>query len=130
VARFADGWMTNKVTPEQFQQMWSRIQTMAREEGRDPAQLSSALYYNININEDRPAALEESKAFLDKYYTSHFSPPFVEGFTAAGSPEHCIQELKTYFAAGLDHVTLRMASWNQAGQLKRFLDEVAPHFPA
>ena len=27
---------------------------MAREEGRDPAKLGSALYHNININEDRP----------------------------------------------------------------------------
>jgi len=128
VARFADGWMTNKVTPEQFQQQWSRIQTMAREEGRDPAELESALYHNININEDRNAALAESKAFLDKYYTSNFSAKFVEGFTTAGSPQQCIEELKGYFAAGLDHITLRMTSWNQEGQLKRFLEEVAPAF--
>ena len=128
VARFADGWMTNKVTPEQFQQQWSRITTMAREEGRDPAKLRSALYHNININEDRNAALEESKAFLDKYYTSNFSAKFVEGFTTAGTPKQCIDDLKTYFAAGLDHITLRMTSWDQVGQLKRFLDEVAPAF--
>lgn len=128
VARFADGWMTNKVTPEQFQQQWLRITTMAREEGRDPAQLRSSLYHNLNVNEDRNAALAESKAFLDKYYTSNFSPQFVEGFTTAGPPEHCVAELRSYFEAGLDHITLRMTSWNQAGQLKRFLDDVAPHF--
>ncbi|MGH9786133.1 MAG: LLM class flavin-dependent oxidoreductase, partial [Terriglobia bacterium] len=128
VARFADGWMTNKVTPQQFRQQWSRIQTMAREEGRDPATLESALYHNLNVNEDRSAALAESKAFLDKYYTSNFSPKFVEGFTTAGSPQQCIQEFKNYFAAGLDHITLRMTSWNQAGQLKRFIEEVAPAF--
>jgi alkanesulfonate monooxygenase SsuD/methylene tetrahydromethanopterin reductase-like flavin-dependent oxidoreductase (luciferase family) len=130
VARFADGWMTNKVTPGQFQQQWSRIQAMAREEGRDPAALESALYHNLNVNEDRSAALAESKAFFDKYYTSNFSAKFVEGFTTAGSPKQCIEELKSYFASGLDHITLRMASWNQAGQMKRFLDEVAPTFSA
>lgn len=127
VARFADGWMTNKVTPEQFHEQWSRVKTMAREEGRDPAKLGSALYHNININEDRDAALAESKAFLDKYYTSNFSMKFVEGFTTAGSPQHCIEDFNRYFAAGLDHITLRMTSWNQRGQLKRFLEEVAPH---
>ena len=120
--------MTNKVTPEQFRQMWSRIKAIAPEEGRDPAKLRSALYHNININEDRQAALAESKAFLDKYYTSNFSAKFVEGFTTAGSPQQCIADLQTYFAAGLDHITLRMASWNQAGQLKRFIEEVAPAF--
>jgi alkanesulfonate monooxygenase SsuD/methylene tetrahydromethanopterin reductase-like flavin-dependent oxidoreductase (luciferase family) len=128
VARFADGWMTNKVTPEEFKTQWLRIQAMARDEGRDPANIGSALYHNININEDRKAALDESKAFLDKYYTSNFSMKFVEGFTTAGTPQQCIEELKAYFSAGLEHVTLRMTSWDQTGQLKRFLDEVAPAF--
>ncbi len=128
VARYADGWMTNKVSPEQFRQQWTRITAMAREEGRDPTKLGNALYHNINIQEDRRAALEESKAFLDRYYTSDFSATFVEGFTTAGDPKHCIQELKDYFNAGLQHITLRLTSWDQQGQFKRFLNEVIPAF--
>ena len=128
VARFADGWMTNKVTPEEFRSQWKRIQAMAREEGRDPVKMGSSLYHNINIKEDRKAALDESKAFLDKYYTANFSMKFVEGFTTAGTPNLCIEELRAYFAAGLDHITLRMTSWDQTGQLNRFLKEVAPAF--
>ena len=130
VARFADGWMTNKVTPEQFRRQWSRVTAMAREEGRDPSQLRSALYYNINVNQDRQAALDESKAFLNKYYSSNFSDQFVEGFVAAGPPERCIQDLQSYFDAGIDHISLRMASWDQAGQMRRFVNEVAPAFSA
>jgi alkanesulfonate monooxygenase SsuD/methylene tetrahydromethanopterin reductase-like flavin-dependent oxidoreductase (luciferase family) len=128
VARYADGWMTNKVSAEQFREQWARIFSMAKEEGRDPSTMGSALYHNININEDREAALRESKAFLDKYYTFNFSPGFVEGFTTAGSPERCCEELKSYFDAGLKHITLRMASWDQKGQLERFLNEVVPAF--
>ena len=128
VAKFADGWMTNKVTPEEFKAQWTRIQAMAKEEGRDPAHIGTALYHNINIKEDRQVALDESKAFLDKYYTSNFSMKFVEGFTTAGTPKQCIEELKAYFAAGIEHITLRMTSWDQTGQLQRFLQEVAPAF--
>lgn len=128
VARFADGWMTNKVTPEEFKSQWTRILSMAKEEGRDPSKIGSSLYHNINIKADRTAALNESKAFLDKYYTSNFSMKFVEGFTTAGNPQRCIDELKAYFSAGLEHITLRTTSWDQVGQLKRFLDEVAPAF--
>jgi alkanesulfonate monooxygenase SsuD/methylene tetrahydromethanopterin reductase-like flavin-dependent oxidoreductase (luciferase family) len=101
---------------------------MAREEGRDPSRLGSSLYHNITINENRQAALDESKAFLDKYYTANFSMKFVEGFTTAGSPKQCIDELQAYFDAGIEHITLRMTSWDQKGQLKRFLDEVVPAF--
>lgn len=126
VARLADGWMTNKVNPAQFRDQWSRILAIAEEEGRDPKSIGSSLYHNLNINEDRNAALQESKAFLDKYYTFNFSPAFVEGFTTTGSPKRCVEELNAYFEAGLDHIALRMASWDQQGQLKRFLAEVAP----
>jgi alkanesulfonate monooxygenase SsuD/methylene tetrahydromethanopterin reductase-like flavin-dependent oxidoreductase (luciferase family) len=130
VARYADGWMTNKVTPAQFRHQWGRITAMAGEEGRDAAKLGSALYHNININEDRQAALAESKTFLDTYYTANFTPAFVEGWTAAGSPTQCIEALHAFFNAGVQHVSLRMTSWDQRGQLKRFLNEVAPAFAA
>jgi alkanesulfonate monooxygenase SsuD/methylene tetrahydromethanopterin reductase-like flavin-dependent oxidoreductase (luciferase family) len=130
VARYADGWMTNKVTPAQFRQQWGQITTMAREEGRDPTTLGSSLYHNLHINEDRQAALAESKTFLDKYYTANFNPSFVEGWTAAGSPKQCIEELQAYFDAGVQHLSLRLTSWDQQGQLKRFLNEVAPAFAA
>jgi alkanesulfonate monooxygenase SsuD/methylene tetrahydromethanopterin reductase-like flavin-dependent oxidoreductase (luciferase family) len=126
VARYADGWMTNKVSPDEFRRQWARIGAMAREEGRDPARLGSALYHNININEDRAAALEESKKFLDAYYTSSFSPAFVEGWTVAGGPKQCVEQIRAYLDAGLGHIAFRLASWDQRGQLRRFLDEVAP----
>jgi alkanesulfonate monooxygenase SsuD/methylene tetrahydromethanopterin reductase-like flavin-dependent oxidoreductase (luciferase family) len=128
VARYADGWMTNKVAPDEFKRQWNRVLAMTREEGRDPAKLGNALYHNINIQSDRKAALAESKAFLDKYYTSNFSAAFVEGFTTAGTAKECIEELKNYFNAGLQHITLRLTSWDQQTQLRRFLEEVVPAF--
>jgi alkanesulfonate monooxygenase SsuD/methylene tetrahydromethanopterin reductase-like flavin-dependent oxidoreductase (luciferase family) len=126
VARYADGWMTNKLSPAEFAVQFGRIRAMAREEGRDPAVLGSALYHNINISEDRAAGLAEAKAFLDAYYSSKFTPQFVEQWTIAGSPKQCVEQLWAYFAAGLDHMALRLASWSQRAQLERFLAEVAP----
>ena len=126
VARYADGWMTNKLSPSEFAQQFGRIRAMAGEEGRDPAALGSALYHNININEDRDAALTEAKAFLDAYYTSTFSPQFVEQWTVAGGPKACAEQLRAYAAAGLGHMALRLASWNQRAQLARLLGEVVP----
>jgi alkanesulfonate monooxygenase SsuD/methylene tetrahydromethanopterin reductase-like flavin-dependent oxidoreductase (luciferase family) len=122
VARLADGWMTNKLSPDEFRRQWATVTTMARDEGRDPSRLGS------NINEDRAAALAESKTFLDTYYSSKFSPAFVEGWTVAGPPARCIEELRAYFAAGLGHMALRLTSWDQRGQLRRFLEDVAPAF--
>ena len=126
VARYADGWMTNKLSPAEFAQQFGRIRAMAREEGRDPSALGSALYHNINVNEDRDAALAEAKAFLDAYYTAKFSLQFVAQWTIAGGPKECAEQLGAYSAAGLGHMALRLASWRQRDQLARFLGEVAP----
>ncbi len=126
VARYADGWMTNKLSPEEFARQFGRIREMAREEGRDPASIGSALYHNLNICADRQAGLEETKTFLDTYYSAKFSPAFVEGWTVAGPPESCVEQFRRYFAAGLGHMSIRLSSWDQRGQLERFLKEVAP----
>jgi len=128
VARYADGWMTNKLSPSEFSAQFGRVCSMAKEEGRDPSTLGSALYHNINVNEDRQAALEESKKFLDAYYTADFSAKFVEQWTVAGGPKECIAQLRAYLEAGLGHMALRLTSWNQQGQLARFINEVAPAF--
>ena len=128
VARFADGWMTNKLSPAEFRVEFARVRALAREEGRDPVTLGSALYHNINVNEDRAKALEESKAFLDAYYTAKFTPEFVEQWTVAGTPRECVAALQAYFDAGVGHMALRLSSWDQPGQLKRFLGEVLPAF--
>jgi alkanesulfonate monooxygenase SsuD/methylene tetrahydromethanopterin reductase-like flavin-dependent oxidoreductase (luciferase family) len=126
VARYADGWMTNKLSPGEFAEQFGRIRAMAREEGRDPGAIGSALYHNINITEDRAAGLAEAKEFLDAYYSAKFSAQFVEQWTIAGPPKECVAQLRAYYAAGLGHMALRLASWKQQAQLERFLGEVAP----
>ena len=128
VAKYADGWMTNKLSPSEFAEQFARIRAMAKEEGRDPAALGSALYHNVNVNEDRQAGLEESKKFLDAYYSTNFSAKFVEGWTISGDPKSCAEQLRAYAAAGLGHMALRLSSWDQRGQLARFLNEVVPAY--
>lgn len=128
VAKFADGWMTNKLSPSEFAEQFGRIRAMAKEEGRDPAAIGSALYHNINVNEDRQAGLEESKKFLDAYYSTNFTAKFVEQWTISGDPKSCAAQLRDYAAAGLGHMALRLTSWDQRGQLRRFLDEVMPAY--
>ena len=126
VARYADGWMTNKLSPSEFAEQFGRIRAMAREEGRDPGAIGSALYHNINITDDRAAGLAEAKTFLDAYYSAKFSAQFVEQWTIAGPPKECVAQLRAYYGAGLGHMALRLASWKQQLQLERFLGDVAP----
>ena len=75
---------------------------------------------------DRAAALDESKRFLELYYSMEFAPERVEGWTAAGSPDECVRHLLAYKEMGFSEVTLRITGWDQFGQLERVMNEVLP----
>jgi alkanesulfonate monooxygenase SsuD/methylene tetrahydromethanopterin reductase-like flavin-dependent oxidoreductase (luciferase family) len=128
VARHADGWMTSLSDPNEVGWRLRDVREKARELGRDPAELQTCLYHNINVNEDRPAALAETKRFLDTYYMVDMPAQRVESWTAAGSPAQCVEHLRVYERMGIDAVALRCTSWNQMTQLRRVIEEVLPSF--
>jgi alkanesulfonate monooxygenase SsuD/methylene tetrahydromethanopterin reductase-like flavin-dependent oxidoreductase (luciferase family) len=128
VARHADGWQTAISDPDDLAWRLADVRDKVREAGRDPATVETHLYHNINVNEDRDAALAESKRFLDIYYTQDTPPARVASWTAAGSPEECVEHLRVYERLGFDEVTVRITSWDQQAQLRRVIDEVLPHF--
>jgi alkanesulfonate monooxygenase SsuD/methylene tetrahydromethanopterin reductase-like flavin-dependent oxidoreductase (luciferase family) len=126
IARKADGWMTVELFPGTFGVMWRRLQEILTEEGRDPATFPNMEYHNININEDRDAALEESKRFLDQYYGPVFAPQMVSAWTAAGTPQQCVEHLRALRDQGARQITLRITAWDQERQFQRLVEEVLP----
>jgi alkanesulfonate monooxygenase SsuD/methylene tetrahydromethanopterin reductase-like flavin-dependent oxidoreductase (luciferase family) len=126
VVNHADGWETSLWEPADVGWRLQELRRLAVEARRDPATIETHLYHNINVNEDRQAAIDESKRFLDTYYTMDYSPQFVDGWTATGSPDECVEHLRVYKDMGFDEVTLRMTGWNQFGQLERVIREVLP----
>lgn len=128
VARLGDGWMTTIWPAQDFAEMRRRICEYATDYGRSFEDLPCAVYYNININDDREAAVRESTEYLDKYYAPQkFSRERVEGWVACGTPRQCIDQLRTFTDAGATDVLLRFPSWDQQGQFKRCVEEVLPH---
>jgi alkanesulfonate monooxygenase SsuD/methylene tetrahydromethanopterin reductase-like flavin-dependent oxidoreductase (luciferase family) len=126
VVRHAEGWETSLWEHDDVRWRMQELRRIAEEEGRDPSTIETHLYHNIHVNENRQLAVEESKRFLDTYYSMDYSPRFVEGWTATGSPEECVEHLRVYQEIGFDEVTLRMTSWDQFGQLERVMREVVP----
>jgi alkanesulfonate monooxygenase SsuD/methylene tetrahydromethanopterin reductase-like flavin-dependent oxidoreductase (luciferase family) len=126
VVNHADGWETSLHDPEDIGWRMKELKRLAVEAGRDPSTIETHLYHNINVNEDREAAIDESKRFLDTYYTTNYPRDVVAGWTATGSPDQCVEHLRVYREMGFDEVTLRMTGWDQFGQLERVTREVLP----
>lgn len=126
VARYADGWQTGMAANEDLTWHIADIRERAASLGRPANALEFTNYHNFNINEDRDAALAESKRFLDAYYSTSFPEDFVSNWTATGSPEHCIEHILDYKRLGFDEIELRATAWDQIGQLRRLIEEVLP----
>ena len=82
-------WLDDdRLAPSDFAELRGRILEYAADHDRSFDGLPCALYYNININEDRDVAVEESKRYLEGYYAPQvFSRKAVEGWVACGPPE-------------------------------------------
>ena len=129
VARLGDGWMTTFQPPEIVEAYMSDIRGYAAEDGRElDDDFEVAVYYNVNVNEDRETALAESKTYLDAYYTTDYSREALNLWVAHGSPEECIADIQRYIDAGATTITLRLTSSDQEGQYRRVSEEVLPAF--
>ena len=127
VARLVDGWQTHSLRPDVFAEYWQTIQAYAREEGRDPGTLENCFYHNINVNPDRGAAYDETKRFLDAYYSTNYTRERIEAWSALGSPEECIENLRRFRGSGVQRITIRLCSWDQIGQLETVVRDVLPY---
>jgi len=125
VAKYGDGWMTTGNSPESFAENLATIRRYAGEEGRTLSpDFEASLYYNINVNEDREAAFQEAKRFLDTYYGLDYTRAYLERWVALGSPQECVEHLRRFVDAGATTITLRLTGYDQQRQFERVTNEV------
>ena len=126
IARYADGWMTNQIELAMFQDHLGRLREILVEEGRDPNNFKTILYYGVSVNRDREQAFREAKTFLDAYYQKDFTRQGVEIWNACGPVEHCVDCVRGFIKAGVDHVTIRPIGEDLNEQFRIYLEEVLP----
>ena len=97
-----------------------------REEGRDADAFRTVLYYGVAVNPDRDQAFREAKAFLDAYYQKDFTRAGVEIWTACGPVEHCVDCMRGFIEAGVDHIAIRPIGADLDEQFRVFMAEVLP----
>ena len=113
--------------PRGFPQSWDFILMAGRDDGRDMSRFDHVLYHHINVNDDKDAALADSKKFLDLYYSANYSKERLEAWLTYGSPRDCIEHLKRYKESGCNRVTFRISTMGDPmAQLRRVTEEVLP----
>jgi alkanesulfonate monooxygenase SsuD/methylene tetrahydromethanopterin reductase-like flavin-dependent oxidoreductase (luciferase family) len=128
IARLADGWQTYGHSPELVQTRWERIQLYAAEYGRADEVTDCSMHLMLNIGADVEACREDAMSFFRRYYGDEGEMHTTElyGSGGFGPPEVVARTVAAYRDSGTTRLILRFASLDQASQMRRFTEEVAP----
>lgn len=128
VGRYGDGWITNVITPEIFEECWHKVQGFAAKAGRDVSGLPRAVYMTMNVNPDGGVARTEGREFLEKYYKKPFERLSREFVCNLGSPDECLKLIEGYVQAGANYMIVRFAAKDQRGHLEFCTREILARF--
>ena len=130
VARLADGWITNSITPDLYRQCWEKILAYADEFGRtDEIQsIPQCLYVTMNVNPDGEKAEAQCGEFLSKYYHKTFDEVRKQLLVIAGDGDRVEEQLREYAQEGARVFVVRFAGGSQEEQLENFVSELLPRF--
>jgi alkanesulfonate monooxygenase SsuD/methylene tetrahydromethanopterin reductase-like flavin-dependent oxidoreductase (luciferase family) len=125
-AQLADGIIGITDSPSEYAQVVERVDRYAVEAGRDPSRLERAFYMTVNVGTDAEAAAEADDFLMAYYGVRHWG----DRWGPWGAPEAVARRMAEYAGAGAGQLIVRFAAWDQASQLKRFVEEVVPAFHA
>lgn len=121
-ARLADGYLPNNGSAESLSESWGAVKA-ARGDRPPPA---LAYYGTVNVNADAAQARREMEAFVLNYYSRPFAEIARHQGCVAGTAEACAAWLAPILAQGVEHLVLRLASDDQATQVRRVVDGLLP----
>ena len=130
VARLADGWITNSITPDLYRQCWEKILVYADEFGRtdEIQEIPQCLYVTMNVNPDGGKAEAQCGEFLSKYYHKTFDEVRKQLLVIAGDGDRVEEQLREYAHEGARVFVVRFAGGSQEEQLENFVSELLPRF--
>jgi probable F420-dependent oxidoreductase len=120
VGRLYDGWFPNAPDPKGWGEQFREIQDSARDAGRNPSDVTGAIYLTLTIDEDAGRASQRIDGFFEHYYGQ---PPAVmrdRQANYAGPAAGAATWLKSYVDEGASHLVLRFA-----GDPERQMDTIA-----
>src|SRR5665213_2469038 len=120
VGRLYDGWFPNAPDAKGWGVQWREILDIARDAGRNPADLTGALYLTLTIDEDAGRASRRIDGFFANYYGQPAEAMRSRQANYAGPAAGAAEWLKSYVDEGASHLVLRFA-----GDPERNLETIA-----
>lgn len=126
VARHGDGWLASAyhATAEHFSKCMSYLTAQLESFGKAPAAFPNAIATTYMHLTDDPA---KADSVLRMLVSPRQAPADLRDRSLIGTPEDCIRKVRLLEAAGAQEVFVWPVG-DEVNQLRRFADEVFPHF--
>jgi alkanesulfonate monooxygenase SsuD/methylene tetrahydromethanopterin reductase-like flavin-dependent oxidoreductase (luciferase family) len=135
VARYADIWGGQHLTPDEYQERSSLLDTLLHEVGRQPhdVERTIALWMFCGRNE---MELEARVAWVRQSYPVLAPLPLAKLFETmrshitlfVGTPAEVVERLRAYEAVGVSEVMLQWGGMDDRAGLELLAEHVLPHF--
>lgn len=123
VARLGDGWITGVLRPEEWAEMWVRLQAEGEAAGRDLTVSTFERRFNTYIHvASSPGGVREARQFMEAYQRLPIDDAALERWLIHGSAAECGRRLSEFIDAGVNSFQFVLASKDQAVQLERLGD--------
>jgi len=104
-ARYGDGYVGYLLSPESFRERFTRIRTLADENGRVGQPITAALMTFAVVDPDRSTALQRAGAILGAMYGRSMESAAAR-YCIAGTADDCSAAAQRYADAGVEHLVL------------------------
>ena len=123
--RYGDGWLASFVPPAGYGPVWQQVREAAVAAGRDPAEITPAMYTIAAIGRRDG----EAEARLDPFMRRVFGAPLeMLGFACLyGTPERWVDLIGQFGEAGAQHVLTLLVTDDLPGDVELLVNEVLPH---
>lgn len=128
-ARYCDGFVPMGITPEEYGQMWSRVEGYGEQYGRDTSSITKAAHLYFSMGRSREEAREVARDILTERYG--WDPQLDEdGRYAFGTAEDCIETIEGFVKAGVTDFVFNTTRPlpEVLEHVERLATEIMPHF--
>ena len=129
--RFGDGWMPYFYSPERYQVSVEKINTFAKETGRDLTNFQWAQFSYISIypTEEEAANIAAQELGGQYLYGGDFIN-IVRNYCVLGSVDRCISRIQEYIDAGARHIIFSVVCppEDRTRHIETIAKEIIPHF--
>ena len=126
--RWADAYIPVHITPQEYASLYRKVESYARECGRDPASITRALHIHLCLADTPAEAQRITSEVLTKRYQRPTSPP-LDGTFLFGPPDECRRIIQGFVDVGVTHFVLNMTchATQALSQLEVVSQEILPH---